>query len=50
MFSHQADPKCIVLHVERRLDSTEFLPPVDLRIVAAIGRWTQLEQTGGALP
>lgn len=50
VFSHQADPKLIVLHVERRLDSTEFLPPVDLRIVAAIGRWTQLEQTGGALP
>jgi prepilin-type N-terminal cleavage/methylation domain-containing protein len=50
VFSLQEDSKFIVLHLERRLDSSEFLPPVDLRVVAAIGRWTQLEQAGGALP
>ena len=47
-FSTQTEPERIVLQVERKLESTEFARPVDLRVVAVVGRWQQLEKVGGS--
>jgi prepilin-type N-terminal cleavage/methylation domain-containing protein len=47
VFVLQTDPNRIVLQVERSVENTEFQPPVDLRVVAMVGRWKQLEQGGG---
>ena len=49
-FANEKNPDRIVLQIERRLESTEFSTPVDLRVVAVVGRWQQLEQAGGNLP
>jgi hypothetical protein len=49
-FASQSSPSRVVLQVERRLENTEVPSPIDLRVVAVVGRWRQLEQTGGNLP
>ena len=40
----------IVLQVERRIDNSEVPSPIDLRVVAVVGRWQQLGQVGGNPP
>ncbi len=49
-FASQASPQRIAVQVERRLENTEVVAPIDLSVVAVVGRWQQLEQTGGILP
>ncbi len=49
-FASQAHPNRVVLQVERQVESTEVPSRVDLRVVAVVGRWQQLERVGGNLP
>ncbi len=49
-FTKQSNPNRVVLQIERPVESTEFSPPVDLRVIAVVGRWHQLEQAGDKLP
>jgi prepilin-type N-terminal cleavage/methylation domain-containing protein len=44
-FASQAAPSRALLQIERRLKNSEIASKVDLRVVAVIGRWQELEQS-----
>lgn len=49
-FTSETYPECVVLQVERRVENSEVSSPVELRVVAVLGRWQQLEQAGDNRP
>ncbi len=50
-FAEHSKPKGVVLTVERKVEGAEALAlPVDLRVLAAVGRWQLLERIGKELP
>jgi prepilin-type N-terminal cleavage/methylation domain-containing protein len=49
-FANETNPDRVVLLVERRVEIAEVSSPVDLRVVAVVGRWQQLEKAGGNRP
>ncbi len=57
-FAAEANQSRVRLQIERRLENTEVPSPIDLRVIASVGRWQSLEKaldtpvetTGGTLP
>ena len=46
-FANQLSPNRVVVQVERRMENTEVPSPIDLQVVAVVGRWQHLQKAGG---
>lgn len=49
-FSKEANPERVALQLVRQSERTEFPSRVELRVVSIVGRWQQLERSGGSQP